>query len=576
MINTGRLWKVCAATLALFLGVLARLCYLQIYCHDQLSQRALRESAPRGIELSRGAILDRSGRILAVSLEGESCFADPHVVRDPGKTAAVLSPILQIPARLLQAKLEQRQRRFTWLARRMDPERRRPLQSLHLAGIFVIPEMRRFYPEDTLAAHLLGVVGQDQQGLSGVEQVANSWLAGRAMPYRLANLSSVNKAASPADSPAEVSPQSIVLTIDQSLQYIVEQELALQMQRSHPKSATVIVEDPQTAEILAMASAPTFDPNQWADGGLSQDSTPDILRNPAVENVMEPGSTFKIVTAAAALDLHLVSPSDEFFCENGAWQVQGRTIHDHEKDGWLTFTDVISHSSNIGTAKVALKLGTANLYHYARAFGFGMPTGCGLPGDAAGILRPPKDWRMGSLPTIAFGQETGVTPLQMVNAYAVVANEGLLLEPRLYKGFVDSGGVYYEWRGMRPVRRVVTAETVARLRRMLREVVLHGTGKEAQVAGLDVAGKTGTAQKIDPVTHQYTEGRYLASFCGFAPVNHARLVVGVFLDEPRGSYWGGTEAAPLFARIVRHAARLLHFEPSSLGPIVLSKALPHS
>jgi cell division protein FtsI (penicillin-binding protein 3) len=353
----------------------------------------------------------------------------------------------------------------------------------------------------------------------------------------------------------------------------VEQELAAQMEISHPKSGTVIIQDPQTGEILAMATAPSFNPNLWGSPMQPSDYGPELLKNPAVEHVFEPGSTFKIVTAAAALEEHRVTLSDSFFCENGSWDIPGRTIHDHEKDGWLTFEQVISHSSNIGTAKVARRLGRDSLYRYARAFGFGMASGCGLPGDGVGILHPIQEWRQSSLETISFGQEVGATPLQMVNAYSVIASGGWLLEPRLYKGIVDENGQYHEFALTPPVRRVLSPQTIATMKMILKDVVDEGTGKSAQVVGLSVAGKTGTAQKIDVKTHQYSDQHYLASFCGFAPVDRPRLVIGVFLDEPQGNYYGGSEAAPLFARILKHAAPYLKLQSESFGPLATSRVI---
>ncbi len=283
-----------------------------------------------------------------------------------------------------------------------------------------------------------------------------------------------------------------------------------------------------------------------------------------------------MVAAAAALEDRIVNPGDSFFCENGSWQNQGRTIHDHEKDGWLTFTDVIGHSSNIGTAKVALKLGQDRLYRFARAFGFGLPTACGLPGDSSGILRNPSKWRTGSLMTVAFGQEVGVTPLQMVNAYTVIANGGWLIEPRIFKGVVDAEGHYREWQSAPPIRRVLSARSIQQLRGVLKAVVDTGTGKSAAVPGIPVAGKTGTAQKIDPLTRQYSDQHYIASFCGFAPVTQPRLVIGVFLDEPQGDYYGGSQAAPVFARIVRNAAAYWQLKSESLGPLAVLKTAPRS
>jgi len=406
-----------------------------------------------------------------------------------------------------------------------------------------------------------------------VEQAADEWLSGRATPYTFASWSlSKDATRFPAK---DATPRSVVLTLDRTLQYIVEQELAAQMRMSRAKSGTVIVQDPHTGEILAMATAPSFNPNLWGAPHADTGYTLDSLKNFAVERVVEPGSTFKLITAAAAIDQHVVNPRDTFFCENGNWQIKGRTIHDHEKEGWLTFTEVISKSSNIGTAKVALRLGQDNLFRYARAFGFGMPTGCGLPGDGSGILRNPKTWSPSSLPTIAFGQEVGVTPLQMVNAYSVIANGGMLLEPKLYKGVIDEDGVYREWETRSAIRRVVSQKTVTALKSILRDVVDRGTGKAAAVEGLTVAGKTGTAQKIDTVTRQYYSDRYLASFCGFTPVGSPRLVIGVFLDDPRTSYWGGSEAAPLFARIVRDAAAYLHLESPDLGPVAFAHTVSH-
>jgi cell division protein FtsI (penicillin-binding protein 3) len=364
---------------------------------------------------------------------------------------------------------------------------------------------------------------------------------------------------------------SVVLTIDKTLQYIVEQELAAQMAISKPKSGTVVVQDPHTGEILAMATAPSFNPNMWGIPGHTEG--PETLKNPAVEKVIEPGSTFKIVTAAAALEEQLVRPTDLIDCENGKWQIAGRTIHDHEKDSVIPFTTVLAHSSNIGTAKLAIKMGQNNLYRFSRAFGFGIPSGVGLPGDGAGILRSPQQWKAGSLATISFGQEVGVTVVQMVNAFSVIANGGTLLEPRLFKGIIDEKGDYREWETRRTIRKVISGKTVATMRKILQEVVDNGTGKAAAVSGITVAGKTGTAQKIDPKTRQYSPNRYLASFCGFAPVDRPRLVIGVFLDEPATNYWGGSEAAPLFSRIVRNAAPYLRLESSEIGPLVTAHTI---
>jgi len=577
MMSARRLWLMCVLSLVSYALLITRLGYLQIVCHDELAARASREGNRKVVQqLTRGAIADRTGAILAVSIQGGAIFADPTQVTGADETARLLAPLVQMPSAAIRAKLSQR-RRFVWLARRLDPETAERIRDLHRPGIFVAPEMKRFYPEDNLAAQVLGVVNDEQMGLSGVEQMGNGWLTGQQAPFLFKQWPLGDKRSFVGGQPMDLPAHSLVLTIDRTLQTIAEQELAAQMKISRPRSGTVVIEDPSTGEILAMASAPSFSPNLWGAPGHDSDYGPELLKNPAVEKVFEPGSTFKLVTAAAALEEHKVTPQDNFFCENGTWQIPGRTIHDHERNGWLTFAEVISHSSNIGTAKVAMRLGENNMYRFARAFGFGMPTGCGLPGDGVGILRQPGEWRPSSLETIAFGQEVGVTPLQMVNAYCAVANGGWLMEPRLYKGLIDGTGAYREWNPRKPIRRVVSAGTVETLKNILTLVVESGTGKAAQVSGITVAGKTGTAQKIDPSTHQYSVDRYIASFCGFAPAQRPRIVIGVFLDEPRGgSYYGGSEAAPLFSRIVRDAAGYLRLQPAALGPLAASRIITRS
>lgn len=576
MIKASRLWTTCVLTLLFFTAVVSRLAYLQIYSHASLSRRAEKEQARRAMEdiQPRGSIIDRNGAVLAMSIRGGACYADPKMVKNPDETARMLSPLLRVPHPVLRAKLVQK-KRFVWLARRLDPETADKVRELKRPGIRVEQAMKRFYPEESLGSQLLGVVGENQEGLSGVELSINSWLSGRSVPF-LFKQWDLNKKASKLATRVEPEPRSVVLTIDRTLQMIAEQELAVQMKMSRPKRGTVIIQDPHSGEILAMATAPSFNPNHWGVSGLDDEHDMEDLKNPAVEAVYEPGSTFKVVTAAAVIEQGKVTPTDTFFCEYGDWQIPGRIIHDHEKDGWLTFTEVMSHSSNIGTAKAAMKIGSLEMYRYARAFGFGMPSGVGLPGDGNGILRQPSQWAASSLMTISFGQEVGVTPLQLVNAYSAIANGGLLLEPRLYKGIIDDKGQYREWATRPPVRRTISTATAKSVRKMLREVVDRGTGKAAQVVGIPVGGKTGTAQKIDPQTRQYSRERYLASFCGFAPVDNPKVVIGVFLDEPQESYWGGSEAAPLFSRILRNAVPYLRLESAPFGPLVISRTLTKS
>jgi len=575
MIRNYRLWTTTFLSLVFFSVVAGRLGYLQLYCHASLQERVNREQLRfRGAPdiQPRGTILDRTGAMLALSIQGGACFADPRHALQADETARELAPLLHQSVASIKGKLTQ-PKRFVWLARRLDPETAEAIKGLKRPGVTVTTDIKRFYPEESLAAQVLGVVGDNQQGLSGVELITDRWLSARSVPFLFKPWSFSKTKASGLSARTDLAPHSVVLTLDRTLQTIAEQELAAQMKLSRPKSGTVIIQDPQTGEILAMATAPAFDPNLWGSPMQPADYGPELLKNPAVEHVFEPGSTFKIVTAAAALEENRVAPTDSFFCENGSWEIPGRTIHDHEREGWLTFAQVISHSSNIGTAKVARRLGRDPLYRYARAFGFGMPSGCGLPGDGVGILHQTRDWRQSSLETISFGQEVGATPLQMVNAYSVIASGGWLLEPRLYKGVVDENGQYREFSQTPPIRRVISPRTVGMMKMILKGVVDEGTGKAAQVVGLSVAGKTGTAQKIDVKTHQYSDAHYLASFCGFAPVDRPRIVICVFLDEPQGSYWGGSEAAPLFARILKHAAPYLKLQSESFGPLATSRVV---
>ncbi len=575
MIRTRRMWLTRVLSLAFFVFIAARLGYLQIYCHAMLQEKVDREKTRtnRMSELSpRGAILDRGGYTLAMSIHGGACFADPKMIKNAAETAKLLSPLIQESSDVIFKKITQK-KRFVWLARRLDPETASKVKALIRPGITVSSDMKRFYPEVSLASQVLGIVGDSQKGLSGVELMTDRWLTDKGMPTYFKSLVFAKTSTSPLTTKSDLPPRSVVLTLDRALQTIVEQELENQMKLSRFKSGTVIIQNPQTGEILAMATAPSFDPNVWGSPQQPADYGPDRLKNPAIEHVFEPGSTFKIVTAAAALEEGSATLKDNYFCENGNWDIPGRTIHDHEKEGWLTFTQVMSHSSNIGTAKIARKLGKNAMYRYARAFGFGMPSGCGLPGDGSGILHQTQEWHPSSLETIAFGQEIGATPLQMVGAYSAIANGGMLVEPRLYKGVVDENGEYREWSIAPPIRRVVSPQTAAVMRSILKAAVEDGTGKAAKVDGFKVAGKTGTAQKIDPRTRQYSDTLYMASFCGFAPVDKPRLVIGVFLDEPRTNYWGGSEAAPLFSRILKHAAPYLKLTPDTVAQVATTRVI---
>ncbi|OGR84301.1 MAG: hypothetical protein A2901_03050 [Elusimicrobia bacterium RIFCSPLOWO2_01_FULL_54_10] len=353
--------------------------------------------------------------------------------------------------------------------------------------------------------------------------------------------------------PRDEAPKSAVtLTIDRTLQYYAEKELKAGVEEFQAKSGMILIQDPRTGDILAMASYPHFDPNILSKGTLPENFNRKWLDNPAVSHLFEPGSTLKVVTFAAALEEKAISSNEMFNCEGGKWKVAGAVINDHEPQGLLTASQVLEKSSNIGTAKVGLKLGAERFYRYVRAFGFGTRTGLPIPGETDGLFREPRKWTPQSLPVLSFGQEIGVTAVQLIGAFSAVANGGLLMEPRVTRT---------ENQAPRMVRRVVSAKTCATLNEMMRAVVERGTGSKARVPGFTVCGKTGTAQKIDPKTRKYSDEKYVASFCGFLPAKNPALVGLVILDEPRTTYWGGETAAPVFSRVMSRAVTVLDIPP---------------
>jgi cell division protein FtsI (penicillin-binding protein 3) len=539
-------------------GIAARLVYLQTVQHDWLHEYA-RTQHEDTLEISpvRGLLLDREGRELARSIETDSCFAVPYELKDIEETSQRLAPLVGIEAKELAARFKdakQANKKFLWLARRLDEERAKEIAGLKLDGVHMRKEPKRFYPNGSLAAHVLGFVGLDEVGLAGIEQFHDQRIRGEAGKIFIETDAHQRPYESVIAQPS--TGQSVVLTIDQMVQYRTEQSLAAAVERTGAKSGTAIVLDPHTGEILALANAPTFDPN---NAGAA---TPQSRINEALQNIYEPGSTFKIVAYSAAIEEGLVKPDDHIDCQMGSIMVAGRLVHDHHPFGSLTIADALAKSSNVAAIKLGLRVGDERMYDYMKRYGFGSRTGIELPGETAGLLRPVSRWQASSMGSLAMGQEVGVTPVQMAAAFGALANAGVRISPHIVREIrADDGTVVY--RATPEQRRVVSAETAQALRRMLEGVTLNGTAKKAQLEGYTAAGKTGTAQKIDPKTKTYSSTKFIGSFVGFAPVENPAVVIIVVMDEPAGAYHGGDVAAPVFRDIAEQILPALNVAPDT-------------
>jgi cell division protein FtsI (penicillin-binding protein 3) len=550
-----------AVLAAAFTGLAGRLAWLQIVRHGDLAQMAERQYS-RTVTLSaeRGAIVDRHGAALATSTPAESVFAQPRSIGDPVRVAARLAPILGEPADELHAALTS-PRPFVWLRRRVPPAVAEAARALREPGLGFVPEPLRLYPNRELAAHVLGFEGVDG-GLEGIERAFDAELTGtpgKAVVGRDAlGRDVVTQRMLQAPAPG----RGVMLTIDTTIQYLAERELDAAWRRTRARSATAVLMDPRTGDILAIAIRPTFNPNTFRAV-----ASPEQWRNRAITDPFEPGSTFKAILAAAALEERVVRPDDRIHGENGAFTVAKTTIHDWKKYGWLTFTEVLQNSSNVGSIKVGLALGSERYYRYITAFGFGAPTGIGLAGESRGLLRDPGKWSALSLPTMSIGQEISVTALQMVAAFGAIANDGVLMQPRLVRATFDADG--RERRRFEPtaVRRVISSETARTLTGILTQVVADGTGQKASIPGHAVAGKTGTAQKLDRATRRYSRAPGVLSFVGFVPADAPRLVMLVMLDEPKNQRWGSEAAAPIFAAIGGEVMRYLEVPPRDVAPV---------
>ncbi|MFZ1206216.1 MAG: penicillin-binding transpeptidase domain-containing protein [Candidatus Acidiferrales bacterium] len=530
-------------------AVLARLTYVQLFCYSEYLAKARRQQE-RIFEISpkRGTIYDRKGRELAVSLPMDSVFGDPAEITDVDMVGRLLSRVLNVSAEDIETKIREAHTPVR-LARKLSPDVVQRISDMNLNGVFFQKENRRVYPQRELAASVLGYVDIDEKGIGGIEQSLDKEIRGR--PGKMMVMADglrrwYDRRESAADPGA-----SVTLSIDETIQYIAEKELATAIAQTHAKAGTVIVQDPNTGELLAVANWPTFDPND--PGSYSADARADR----AVSYAYEPGSTFKVITLTGAIENGVASPDELVDCQMGKILVAGRLIHDWKSFGTLSVREILEHSSDVGAIKLALRLGAPRFYDTARAFGIGQDTGIDLPGENRGLLRPIENWTPSSIGSLAMGQEVSVTPIQIVSAISAIANGGTLNRPRVVREIRDSGTGAELPHPDAESQDATDARTAATMREMMEDVVLEGTGKPARLDGYTAAGKSGTAQKIDPATGRYSKTQYNSSFVGFAPVNNPAITILVVLDSPVGPHHGGQVGGPVFKRVAEQTLAYL-------------------
>jgi cell division protein FtsI (penicillin-binding protein 3) len=533
------------------LAICVRLVYLQIFCYGDFERRAQHQQQ-RSLDLSakRGVIYDRAGRELAMSIQVDSAFVVPSETPDLANTVSLITRITKDDPRVVLADCRAH-KTFCWVARKADAEVVERVRALNLQGIHFQKEPKRFYPKRELAAQVLGYVGTDDQGLSGLEREFNQRLQGKpgklmiSVDARKRWFASVEKEPEAGD--------SVVLTVDQNIQYIAERELERGMEETRAIAGTVIVENPKTGEILALTNRPTFNPN------IRKDINNDALKDRAVSDIYEPGSTFKMVTISAGLEEKITRPDEIFDCQMGSIVINGMRIRDSHKNGLLSVAGILAESSDVGAIKIALRLGDDRLYKYIRAFGFGQRTGIELPSETPGLTKPVDRWSRVSIGAISMGQEIGISALQLSSLISTIANDGVRVPPRIVAGTISPQNTP-QTIAFQPASgtRVISSLTAAQMREMLQGVVLHGTGRKAILEGYSSAGKTGTAQKVDPATGAYSKTKYVGSFAGFAPINDPQIAVVVILDSAVGLHQGGQVSAPIFQRVMQQTLEYLH------------------
>lgn len=533
----------------LFVALVSRAFQLQILSAKYLQTLAKKQHKKvLLLQPARGVIYDRNGAKLAASLLASSVFADPSKITDPRQAAEKISTLLNIDKKTTLEKIS-RANSFCWLARKILPKTAEAVEAANIPGIFIVKEPKRFYPNGSLAGHLLGFVGMDDKGLEGLESGFEEYLKGNPVKLTWSQDAKRKKLYAPNGDAPDVQGDSanLILTIDSRIQHLAEMQLREAVQNKGAKGGVVIVMDTRTGEILAMANEMGFDPNNFSE------SLAGAGKNKAVTDCFDPGSTFKPFTVAGALEEGAVKETDLINCENGNYRVADRVIHEAKRSrhGLLTVHDVIKYSSNIGAAKIAEKLGKEKFYEYITKFGFGLKTGIDLPGESPGILRPVQKWTKVDATTIAFGQGISVTPIQLIAALSAIANDGVLMKPFVVRAIADKKGEIMRTYRPTVVRRVISSSTSKRLTAIMKDVVgaEDGTGKNARIANMEVAGKTGTAQKFDFARHIYSSQKVRTSFMGFFPADQPQLAILVMLDEPKRGMWGGVAAAPVFKNI---------------------------
>ncbi|HST11773.1 MAG TPA: penicillin-binding transpeptidase domain-containing protein [Terriglobales bacterium] len=549
--SNHRLYLLGGLLLLWFCVICLRLVYLQIFCYGDFEQRAEKQQQ-RAVNVSakRGIIYDRQGNALAMSILVDSAFAVPSEVPDLPNAISLITRISGGDARMVLADCRAH-KTFCWVARKANADVVDRIRALNLQGIHFQKESKRFYPKRDLSAQVLGYVGTDDEGLSGIEREYNDQLKGQ--PGRMQISVDARKKWFGRIEKEPESGDNLVLTIDEKIQYIAERELEQAIKDTQAIAGTVIVENPHTGEVLALANRPTFNPN------VKKEIKNENMKNRAVSDIYEPGSTFKLVTISGALEEKLTNPNELFDCQMGSIVINGMRIRDSKPHGVLTVTDVLAESSDVGAIKIALRLGEDRFYKYIRAYGFGQQTGIELPGETRGMTKPVNKWSKVSIGAISMGQEIGVSAVQLAAMVSTFGNDGVWVAPRIVAETTPPQGALQNV-AFHPQqeRRVISPMTAAQMRQMMRRVVLHGTGRKAVLEGYTSAGKTGTAQKVDPDTGAYSRTKYVGSFAGFAPINNPAVTVAVILDSAIGLHQGGQIAAPVFRRITQQVLEYLH------------------
>lgn len=533
-----------------FIAIIFRLGLIMFVEHHLYFARAKTQQLRKEeIIPKRGNIYDRKGRELAISLEKESLFIDPSSLRSDEKIR-ILKNYIKINIEQIKSYSEKNVR-FLWLERKLDHEVAEKIKALKIEGLGFIPEGARFYPNGFLASHVIGFVNIDEQGIEGLEKQYDKYLRAE-KSLKVVSVDAKRKRLSDGNL-KDIKGNDIFITIDEGLQYIVEKYLEEAVRKWQASSGTVIMMDPFTGEILALANRPTYDPNN-----LKLIKNIGVIRNRALTDLYEPGSTFKIVTATAALEEGIVNLRTKFDCSQGYIEIWGKKIKDAHRNGVLTFEEVIQKSSNVGTIKIAMMLGKEKLYHYIKKFGFGEKTGIDLPGEVAGYVRPTNKWSGTSIGAIPIGQEVAVTPIQVLRAYAAIANGGYLVKPFVVSEIRSPEGKIL-YKAVIQRERIISEKTAKTMRDILKKVTQEGgTATQAKIDGNDVAGKTGTAQKYDPKTGRYSKDKFVSSFVGFIPADNPRIAMIVVIHDPKGAHYGGVVAAPVFKAISHEALAYLN------------------